>query len=1085
MKNIIDKYVNFREIIVSSKKLLAMRFTFLFILLSFFKVSANYSQDFLTLKMENTSIRSILKEIERQTDYTFLYDNAKVDVNQQKTMSLENKAIETVLDELFAGTQIAYRIKSKQIVLGNKGESFMLQKLLITGKVTSSDENEPLPGVNIMVKGTTTGTVTDLNGNYQIEVPDENAILVFQYIGYLTEEIIVGTNRNIDVTLTMDILSLSEVVVVGYGTMRKQDLTGSITSVSADDLHKGVITTTEQMLQGKVAGLTVIKGSGDPTEGATMRLRGGTSLSASSSPLVVVDGIPGVDINTIQPSDIVSIDVLKDASSAAIYGSRGANGVIIITTSKPGKGKHIEYSNYVAFAKPSNYIDMLSADEWRQKVEEYEKTAAIDYGGNTDWQKEIVQKSVSQSHTISFSSSNEDGGYRASLTYMDNQGVIKTSYLQRLGASLSGHTYGLNKKLKLDFGIHSTFDNYTPIDNYVFERTYNVNPTAPVFDSTGAYFQTNDNLAENPVEMLENLNNDQTNKRFLGYAKAELEILPGLKGIVNTSMIYGSHQGRYYLPINRFRSTDHGYANRSLGDYNTQQIETYLNYDKEFAGMHRVNLMGGYSYLDNTYEGFFAQRRYFDTDMFLYNSLGAGIDYRTDDVSSYKGNSKLISFFGRANYSFNGRYIITATLRQDGSSRFGGNNKWGLFPSVAGAWKISDEAFMASSQNWLNHLKLRAGYGVTGSQDAIGEYKSLALLGTVGGKYYDPVTQTWKASYSPIQNPNPDLKWESTTQTNIGIDISVFNRLSATIDLYKKVTNDLLFTYAVPIPPNLFHETLANVGDLSNKGIEITFDYTVIQQKDLQWNINLSLARNNMVIEKLSNDIYTTEAVPTGSLHGLPGMSNQYSQTIREGYAVGTFWGEECTGLNENGKFIDVNGKVLTMSPNDTLNKDLGNAQPKLNLGISTGLTFKGFDLSISTYGLFGQKVLNATAMSLNTMNRFPGLNVPDRVFADSITSNTTFSSYWIEDASFFRLQSLTLGYTVNINKAGIDKLRVYATGENLFVITGYSGLDPEIRLESYNAAEGKMDPLSSPGIDRFNVYPRPRTLTFGLNLTF
>ncbi len=1064
-----------------------MKITLLLFLFIVFHSSANFSQQVtLSLSAKGITLKEALKEIEKQTEYTFLYDNSKVDVSQQVNVEIDHADIKLTMEEVLNNTDINFKIEDNHILLGNKYQDENFKAVTITGVVKDAQKNEPLPGANVTIKGTTTGTITDMDGKYILEILDKNAILVFSFVGYEKAEIQVNDQTEINVQLNVSTKELDEVVVIGYGTMRKQDLTGSISSVSADELNKGVVTTTEQVLQGKIAGLTVIKGSGDPTEGATMRLRGGTSLSAGSSPLIVVDGIPGVDINTVQPSDIVSIDVLKDASAAAIYGSRGANGVILITTSKPGKGKHVEYSNYFAFGKTSNYLDLLSADEWRQKVEELELTKAIDWEDNTDWQKEITQSSFSQSHTITFNSANDDGGYRASITYMNNEGVIKTSYLERLGVSLAAYTYGLNDKLKLDFGIHSSFDNYIPVNKAVFERAYNVNPTAPLKDSAGVYFQTDNNLAENPVEILMNESNDNTTKRVLGFAKAELEIIKGLKAVLNVSSEYNSHQGRYYLPtFSKFGSSDKGYGNRSLDDYTSMQLETYITYNKEFLTNHRINIMGGYSYLDNTKEGFFTQRRGFDSDMFLYNNLGAGIDYRSDDLNSYKGNNKLISFYGRANYSYSGRYILTATLRRDGSSRFGKNNKWGLFPSVAAAWKVSDEAFLNSTTDWLDILKVRIGYGVTGSQDAIGNYTTLSLYGTdPATKYYDASTQVWKASYSPTQNSNPDLKWETTTQSNIGIDFSIFNKLSATIDLYKKLTSDLIFKYAVPMPPNIYFETLANVGDLSNKGIELSLDWSVIQTNDLNWNLNISMAKNNMKIEKLSEGEYETDAVGTGSLHGLRGMSNQYSQTIREGYAVGTFWGQECTGLDSTGQFLDVNGDILDPNNHD-LDTNLGNAQPKFSLGLSTVVTYKNFDLSISTYGLFGQKVLNATAMSMNDKTRFPELNVPHTLFDDNNTSNPTFCSYWIEDASFFRLQSVSLGYTIKVEKAGIQKLRVYVTGENLFVITKYNGLDPEIKIEQYNNDEKKMDALLSPGIDRYDVYPRPKTMTVGLNLSF
>jgi len=957
------------------------------------------------------------------------------------------------------------------------------QNITIKGTVVDN-AGIAIPGATILVKGTNNGTISDIDGNFSLDCKT-NDIISISFIGYLTIENTVQANQTINAILIEDIAKLDEVVVVGYGTMRKSDLTGSISSLSAEDLNKGVITTTEQVLQGKVAGLTVIKGSGDPTEGATMRLRGGTSLIASSTPLVVIDGIPGVDINSVQASDIESIDVLKDASAAAIYGSRGANGVILITTTKAGKGKHVEYSNFFSVGKQAKYLDLLTANAWREKVEETNNTKAVDFEGDTDWQKEITQTSFTQSHNIAFSNSAENGGYRASLSYLDNEGIILTSNLKRLGASISAYTYGFNDKLKIDMGIHSTFDEYTPVDG-VYGNAYMINPTAPVYDSTGAFFQTGDNEAINPVEILKNATHDNSKKRILGYAKAELEIFSDLKGVVNSSYEFNTTQERLYYPTySKYGASDKGYGRRALNEYSNLQLETYLNYDKELAGGHRINIMGGYSYLDNTYEGFSSQRREFDTDLFLYNNLQSGIDVRSDDVGSYKGNSKLISFFGRANYSFNGKYILTGTIRRDGSSKFGKNNKWGIFPSAAIAWKISDEAFMNFASNWLSYAKIRAGYGVTGSQEALAPYQSLQLLGTEGGKYYDPESQSWKTSYMPIQNANPDLKWETTAQSNFGIDVSIANRISATLDLYKKITSDLLFTYAVPQPPNLYNETTANVGDLSNKGIELSLNYDIIKNSDFQWNVNLSLAKNTMKIDKLSGDLYETDAVPSGSLHGIRGMSNEYSQTIREGYAVGTFWGQECTGIDIDGNYLNVNGDILKSLSGDSLKTNLGNAQPKLSLGLSTGGSYKNFDFSISTYGLFGQKVLNATAMSLNDASRFPQYNVQPKMFEDSITAGATFSSYWIEDASFFRIQSLTLGYTFKFKDIGISKLRLYASGENLMVITKYSGLDPEIKIEEYDPEQGRVNSLKSPGIDWFNVYPRPRTFTIGLSCTF
>ena len=935
--------------------------------------------------------------------------------------------------------------------------------------LVSDNSGQALPGATVIIEGSTTGVTTDAEGKFTINANDGN-YLVISFIGYKNERKKADLNETMYITLNEDLVTLGETVVVGigYGTMRKSDLTGAIASVDAESMKKGVITSTEQLLQGKIAGLTVIQGSGDPASGASLRLRGGTSLSASNGPLIVVDGIPGVDINNIHPSEIVSIDILKDASSAAIYGSRGANGVIIVTTKRTDKGKFMQYQGYVAVGRVANHLDLLSANQWRKYVRDNKISSAVDYGADTDWQKEIEQTSISHSHAFMFSNSTEKSGFRATVNYLDNQGVIKSSQLERLGASISAFQYGLNNKLKMEAGINTNFDTWTPLDTRIFERTYNLNPTIPVTNLDSSFTYIGGTNYENPVEIITNRTSENTRHRLLGYGKAELEIIKGLKAVANLSYEYNSMQGRLYKPSYAVMEglSDKGYAQRNLGDYTTKQLETYLTYETEFNYNHKLNLLGGYSYLDNTYEGFGAERRGFDTDLFLYNNLAAGQDFRAGDVYSYKGQAKLISFYSRANYSYKGKYMVTATLRYDGSSRFGENNKWGLFPSASFAWRISDESFMKGTSSWLDNLKLRAGYGVTGNQDGIGEYKSLSILGAGGATYFDAASGEWKQSYGPTQNPNPDLKWESTSQINLGVDFSLLRKISGTIELYQKNTSDLLYTYSVPQPPYLVGTMLANVGDLSNKGIELTLNANIINNNGFVWDANISLASNIQVIEKLSDQTYETDAVPSGSLHNVRGMSNQFAQIISEGYAVGTFWGPVCTGIDSTGKYIlENNGEV----------QDLGNVQPKLSFGLGTNITWKNFDLEIAAYGMLGQKVLNVTAMALNDPSRLPTQNVPDSFLETGITSKTAFSSYWVEDASFLRLQSLTLGYNIKAEKIGIEKLRLYVTGENLFVLTNYTGVDPEVSI----------DGLSYPGMDFFNAYPRPMTISFGLNITF
>lgn len=948
------------------------------------------------------------------------------------------------------------------------------QDISVTGTVTDTNK-EPLTGVSIKVAGTSLGTVSDLDGHFTLSCPAGSTLDV-SYIGFTNQKL--PAQKNMTIVLAEDAVALQEAVVVsiGYGTMRKSDLTGAIASVSQNDLRQGVITSAEQLLQGKVAGLSVSQGSGDPAVGATMRLRGGTSLSAGNAPLVVIDGIPGVDMNTVQPSEILSIDVLKDASAAAIYGSRGANGVIIVTTSRAASGveKHsIEYNGFVAVGNVAKNMDLLSANQWRGYVRDNNVTSAIDYGANTDWQKELQRTAISQSHNLFFTNINKNSGFSASMLYLDSEGVIDNSGLERLSGSLAAHQYGFDKHLKLEMGMTGSVDKWNPIDTRIFERAANLNPTVPVKDQNGNYTSIGGTNTENPVELNNNRFADDSRYRFLGYGKIEVELMKGLKATANGSYEYNSAQRRFYLPTYAMMEgqAEKGRGERTLSDYRTMQLETFVNYDTHINTNHDLNFLAGYSYLNNMYEGFGATRRGFDTDEFLYNNLAAGGDYRAGDVYSYKGESSLVSFYGRANYNYMGRYMATATLRNDGSSRFGKNHKWGLFPSMSLAWRISDEAFMQGATGWLDNFKLRLGYGVTGNQDGIGEYKSLSLLGADGASYYDPITGTWKKSYAPVQNVNPNLKWESTTQYNIGIDLGLFKRLNATVELYYKQTNDLLWTYPVPQPPNLVGTMLANVGTLSNKGVELSLNGNIISSKDFNWDANFNISYNKQNIDKLSNDVFQESGLKSGSLHGLRGLSGVYSQIVKEGLPAGAFYGPRCLGLDEEGKYVlntDADGKPI--------DEYLGSAQPKVNLGFAMSATYKDFDMSVATYGMFGQKVLNATYMSMYDPTRLPAQNVPDKFLTSGIKSDPVFSDYWVEDGSFFRLQTLTVGYTIKyFKKLGLNKVRVYATGENLFTITGYSGVDPEVNTSG----------LGSPGIDRFNFYPRPRTFSFGLNVAF
>ncbi|MCD9575038.1 SusC/RagA family TonB-linked outer membrane protein [Flavobacterium soyae] len=996
-------------------------------------------------------------------------------------MNSKNKRI--VLHQMWTTKSLVFMI----FMLFLSAGMFAQGKKLVTGTVYDNT-GTVLPGASIIESGTRNATTTDFDGKFSLEVAVGGSIEV-SFIGSTTQKVqITAASSKLEVRLQNDGYQLAEVQVVsvGYGTQKKSDLTGAISTVTADNLVKGTISSTEQVLQGKVAGLNIIRPSGDPAAGATLRLRGGTSLTASNSPLIVVDGIAGVDINVVQPADIKSIDVLKDASATAIYGSRGANGVIIITTKSGTKGVSVVYSGLSSVGYAADNLDLLSANQWRGYVRQTGNMDAVDYGGNTNWQKAIEQTAISQSHTLSINSGKVDSGFRASIAYLNNEGVIKKSGLERISGNVSAYQYlGDNKDVKFDMGLFANIDKWHPIDYRIFERAYNLNPTIPVYDANGNFTSVGGNIYENPVEILTNRTVDNERHRLLGYFKTEVKFLNDFQAVANISLEHNAVAGGTYKPTYAIMEgrTEAGYAQRTYAEYTNAQGELYVNYSKVF-GKHSVSALAGYSYLENIYQGFGAQRSGFVSDAFGYNNLGAGYNYRLGDVYSYKGKSNLVSFYARANYNYDGKYLLTATVRRDGSSRFGENNKWGTFPSASAAWKISNEDFMSGTKDWLGSLKLRVGYGVTGNQDGIGEYKSLSILGVGNDSYYDPVTGTWSLAYSPKQNPNPDLKWESTRQINVGIDFGLFDRITGSFEWYQKNTDDLLYTYEVPQPPYLVGTMLANVGEMSNKGVELTLNADIVRGDKFTWNANLTLGHNVQKIEKLSNPTYKTDVIYSGSLHGLAGMSGQYSQVIAEGYPVGTFWGFRNAGLDENGKiqYYNAGGNVVAESALVDADKtDLGNIQPDLTMGIGMNFTYGNFDLGITGYGMFGQKALNATNMMLNDPTRLPSYNVPDDFLGSGITSSPKYSDYWIEDASFFRLQTLSVGYTMPLGFKN-SKLRMYIMGENLAVFTKYKGVDPEIGLNAQDGVD--QTGLAAPGIDKYNNYPRPTTISVGLNFT-
>jgi TonB-linked SusC/RagA family outer membrane protein len=942
----------------------------------------------------------------------------------------------------------------------------------ISGQVTD-EQNAGIPGVTVLVKGTSVGTSTDQNGKFTIEITDKDAILVFSYVGFATQEVPIGTKSEINVQLVLDDRSLNEIVVVGYGTQTKREISGSITNISQKDFNQGVTRNAVDLLQGKVAGLTITKGSGDISRDQTIRLRGTSSLTGSSQPFVVIDGVPGVSMNSVAPQDIESISVLKDASAAAIYGSRSASGVILITTKKGKKDKTtVDYEGYVAFDKVSNIPDVLDAATWREYTKSKNiNTDGIDKGGDTDWFREIMRTGVTQNHSLSLSGGGKNNQYRASFSSLGQQGVVKKNDMQRYNARLSFSQKALNDKLNLMFAGAITERNYSPTDTRNFILAYNMLPVAPVKNEDGSWYDTMEYDQGNPLRNITYNTRDHKNSLYYTNIKADLDITPEL--VVGANLLKQRESNDYgefnHSDTERGRN-DQGFAKRESWTSDKKLMELTLNY-KKIVGAHNFNFLAGYSYEENDYQKAGSQNRQFVTNFFGYHNLGAGENLRPADVWSEANMNKLISAFGRINYMLLDKYILTASVRRDGSTKFGKNHKWGTFPSVSVAWALKDEPFLIDV-NAVDDMKLRVGYGLAGNQAGLDPYKSLQLYGQ-SGQYYDG--GKWYKAYQISQNANPNLKWETTAMFNVGIDYSLFNsRINGTIEYYDKKTSDLLYTYRVPVPPYLFSDMIANVGEMTNKGIEFQIGGDIIRKSDLRWTMSVNLAHNVNKITKLSNEEFSTNSIKTGTSF-IRGGSDNTTHIVEEGKAVGTFYGWVSKGLDDAGKYIlddMIDGKPGLTDEDRTY---IGSAQPKLTYGISNVVSYKNLELNFFLRGVYGNDLLNFSRMAYATTQWLPGANVLKAGLTNGLTDNPKYSSYYIEKGSFLRMDNLSLAYNINPKGfLGFEKLRVYVTGQNLFLITKYTGLDPEIEMSGLD-----------PGIEGREYYPKSRTVSVGINLSF
>jgi len=977
------------------------------------------------------------------------------------------------------------------------------QSRTVKGKVTSADDGSSLPGVNIVIKGTSTGTTTDVDGAYTINVPDGNAVLVFSFVGFLSQEITVGNQSTIDVKLAADVRALSEVVVIGYGEAKKTDVTGAVAQITSKDFNVGVINNPMQAVAGRVAGLVVGSPNGDPTNNRpTIRLRGTSSLSANSEPLVVIDGVIGAPLNSVAPEDIEKYDVLKDASAAAIYGSRGANGVIIITTKKGKSGRTtVDYNTYVGFESVAKFADLLTADEFRQKARERGlPSQGLDFGASTNWFKEITRQAVSYNHGLSVSGGNDKSNYRASVTYLNQPGIALNSGYDRLNARLNIGQKSLNDKLDMQLLVSANTEKFNFVQYDAFRSAFRANPTLPVFNPDGTYRQPDGFEIENPRARLEQLTNERRDKQFLINGKAFYEIIPGFKAGINASYSIYNQNGSVFTPA-EYR----GFGNRlSRGERYTREVadrlvETTLSYNKTID-KHRFEALAGYSYQLLTNEGFGANNRDFP-DVFGANNIGAG-EVNVDGtflggVFSYKSEAKLDGLLGRVSYYFDDKYLITANIRRDGSSRFGSANRYGVFPSVSAGWVISQESFMKGI-DFINFLKLRVGYGVTGNQDGIADYAARALYGP-SGKYFSG--GAYRNAYNFIQNANPDLKWESSAMTNVGIDFKIMDgKLEGSIEYYNKDTRDLLFNYPIALGTRYGSQELTavattiltNVGRVQNRGIEFQVAYAVVEKEDFSWNMNINFAHNRNKIISLSNDVFKfpEDGIRFGGFGTGQGGLQQPSW-IQEGYPIGQFIGAEFIGFNDKGEFQYRNAQgQLVNDASQAVLAPIGDAQPRLTFGWNNSFTYKNFDLSFFFRGNLGQKIANGPDIVFGNPTLFPNNNVLRTAFQppyDQIKAPPQFSSLYVQDGSFVRLDNFNLGYRIPFKNMLVRSARLYISGQNLIVMTKYKGIDPELRTgaprDIYGGADLGLN--LSPGVNEISFYPRTRTFVIGLNVSF
>lgn len=970
------------------------------------------------------------------------------------------------------------------LFLGISSDAFSQHS--VSGRVIDASTSEAMPGVNVQVKGTTQGTSTDADGQYQLQVPSPTDTLLFSFIGYGSKEVPVLDRSEINVRLESQAYESEELVVVGYGTQRAEEVTSAVSSVSSDEFTKSSPKDAASLIKAKVPGLTVTSSTGDPTAGTSISLRGTTSIEAPTDPLVLIDGVPG-GLNTVPPEEIESIDVLKSGSAAAIYGSRGSNGVILITTKNRSSDQptRIEYDGYVNVQRIAKKPNMLSAEGVSQYQDEYGNLE--DLGYNTDWIDVITRTPVSQRHNLSFSGGDRLTNYTASLNYQNTQGIFLNSDNEVITGRVNVRHSMFDDRLTANVNTIVRSQNYFTgadggsFNTFAYRNALTRNPTDRARDDEGNYVYRSGFEYENPLVLLEEVNGENVNRELRLNGSLSFDPVEQLNFQLLGSYNEWSQTRGYaetFKHISAVEGGNEGYASRGTGASNDKLLEFTGTYSDNFDD-HSVTLLGGYSWQEVISEDYFMQNYNFPTDAYSYNSIGNGdaLPEGEATMSSGKNSYKLIGFFSRLNYNFDNRYLLMGSLRYEGNSKFGADNKWGIFPAVSAGWRVSQEAFM-DDIDFISDLKLRAGYGVTGIAPT-NSYQSLPSL-NYGGRIYN--NGEWVQGISPARNPNPNLKWERKVEVNLGMDFAFFDdRFSGTVDVYRRTTNDMLYNYDVPVPPNVFGSILANVGEMRNEGIEVGLEYQILQKSSVVWNTTLTGSTNRNKLVTLSNELYeTTNDFFYAGATGAPIQLSTHRIDI--GGPIGNFYGYKSVDISDEGQWMVLNADGEEI-PLDQASLDdryiLGNGIPDYNLGWNHSVRYKNIDLNLTMRGAFGHQILNFQRMFYENPNLTPE-NVLASAFDDvygkrRLDTGLAYVSYYVEDGDYWKLDNVTLGYTFNVGALDyVQNARLYVSGDNLLTITGYDGMDPEV-------FSGGL----TPGNDSRDKYPTTRTFTVGVNLTF